>query len=405
VVTTAGGFLGSAVVSSNQPLAAIVNVTNRLNGGYGIAGGTAAAQYGGFDSNAVSASLSFPLAKAAFGPKTSAFYIQNAGSSSATFTAQFLMGSSLTDPAPVSYVYTSTALAPGQMAVIVAADAGAPSGRIGSLTVTSAQPLAGVVMEYETTTNPALILQATSGKGAANYDDVIAFPVVKKQLSGRSTGLQVQNVSNVQVTVDMAYQGAGGSCPSGTFNEPPVILQPKQSTTYLDSAVLPSGCLASAQASTSTPGGLLAGVVNEAFVPCSGGCVQRATMYSAFPASAATNTVVAPVFKEEFNGKRTGLSIQDVTGTGATATVTFKVGASTYTYNNLAVPAGGSVLLLDVNNTSVYPAGNWSGGLSLPNGSLAAVTVTANHPIIGIANEAPIGAVVQDNINYEAFNR
>jgi len=403
-VVAAATLIGSAVVSADQPIKAIVNVTNRQSGSNGIAGGTAAAQYGGVESPATT--ISFPLAKQQFGVKTSAFYIQNAGSADATFQAVFLMGTSLADPAPIPYTYTSPSLHVGQMAVVAASDAGVPNSRLGSLTVTSAQPLAGTVLEYETSTSPALILQGTTGLATADYSNRILFPVVKKQLGGRSTGLQVQNVSGAALTVNMTYHGAGGSCPSGTFNEPPVVLQPKQSTTYLDSPLLTAGCLASAEAATATPGGLLAAVVNEAFLPCSP-CTQRATMYRAFSSGAASTTVVAPVFKQDFGNKRTGLSIQNTSGSAATATVVFKVGASTYTYNNLAIPAGGSSLLLNMQNTGVYPDANWTGGAGgrLPNSSLAAVTVTANQTIIGIANEAPINGILQDNINYEAFNQ
>lgn len=394
------GFQGSAVVSSDQPLKAIVNVTNRQSGGYGIAGGTAAAQYRGVDSASTGTTLSFPLAKQAFGPKTSAFYIQNAGSANATFSASFLMGTSLTDPAPVSYPYTSGTLAPGQMAVIVAADASVPTGRIGSLTVTSTQPLAGTVLEYETSTAPAKILQGTIGFTPADYDAKILFPVMKKQLGGRSTGLQVQNVTGASVDVTMVYYGASGGCAGNVYTETLRTVAASASTTYLDPAVLPSGCLASAVA---TATGNIAGVVNESFQPCTGACVQRATIYSAFPANSATTKLVAPVFKEDFGSKRTGLSIQNVGNAPASATVVFQVGATAYTYNIASIPVNGSALLLDMSNTAVYPLANWT-GTALPNGSLAAVTVTANQPIIGIANEAPTGALVQDNINYEAFN-
>jgi hypothetical protein len=402
------GFQGSAVVSSDQPIRAVVNVTNRQSGSNGVAGGTAAAQYGGIDGSKTGTTISFPLAKSPFGIKETAFYIQNAGSASATFVATFLMGTSLTDPAPVTYVYTSpTSLAPGQMAVIIPADAGAPSGRIGSLRVTSAQPLAGTVLEYANNESPNLILQAATGIASADASTRILFPVVKKQLGGRSTGLQVQNVSGVSISVVMTYKGAGGTCPSGTFNESPVTLQPGQSTTYLDSALLTAGCLASAEASTTTPGGLIAGVVNESFLPLGAGQLQRSTTYGAFPSQNATNKVVAPVFKELFGSKISGLSLQNTGAGTATATVTFTVGTTNYVYQNLTIASGASATLLDMTNATVYPDANWVGGAAgrLPDGSLAAVTITANQPIIALINEAPTGSVVQDNINYEAFNQ
>lgn len=394
-------FVGSAVISSDQIVKAIVNVTNRKSGSNGIDGGTAAAQYRGIDDASTGKTLVFPLAKGDFNSKTTAFYIQNAGSVNTTFTATFLMGTSLTDLSPVSYTYTSPTLVPGQMAVIVPADASVPAGRIGSLTVTSTENMAGTVLEYETTTVPALILQGTTGFTDNDFDTRVLFPVVKKQLSGRSTGLQIQNVSANPVDVTVAYSGALGTCVGLSATEPVRTLQPKQSTTYLDSALLPAGCLASAEA---TATGEIAGVVNEAFLPCGAGCTQRATVYAAFPYGSATTKLVAPVFKEDFGSKRSGLTVQNVSSVDTTATVVFKVGTSTYTYNNLPIPAKQSKTLLDMSNTANYPVANWTGGSVLPDGSLAAVTITAGQPIIAIVNEAPTGSVVQDNINYEAFN-
>ena len=72
---TTAGFVGSAVVSSEQEVKAVVNVTNRKSGDFGIDGGTAAAQYRGISDASTGTTLVFPLAKAAFGPKTTAFYI------------------------------------------------------------------------------------------------------------------------------------------------------------------------------------------------------------------------------------------------------------------------------------------------------------------------------------------
>ena len=91
-------------------------------------------------------------------------------------------------------------------------------------------------------TAPAKILQGTTGFTPSDYDTRILFPVMKKALSSRSTGLQVQNVDAASVGVTMVYYGAGGTCPSGAFTETVRTLAPgKQSTTYLDPAILPAG--------------------------------------------------------------------------------------------------------------------------------------------------------------------
>ena len=81
--------------------------------------------------------------------KSTAFYIQNAGSSAASVTAVFKMDTGGT------YTHTVASVSPNKMVLINPADAGVPStggagGRnnIGGLTVSSAQPLAGTVFEY-----------------------------------------------------------------------------------------------------------------------------------------------------------------------------------------------------------------------------------------------------------------
>ena len=394
-------FMGSAVVSSDQPVKAIVNVTNRKSGANGVDGGTAAAQYRGTDDVSTGTTLVFPLAKANFRGKTTAFYIQNAGANAATFKADFLLGTSLTDASPVAFSYTSPSLASGQMAVIIPSDAGAGNELIGSLTVTSAEKMAGTVMEYETSTAPAKILQGTSGFTANDFDTRVLFPVVKNRFGSpatRSTGLQIQNVGAADVTVNITYKGALGTCPAGqSYTEAARTLKPKQSTTYLETGI-PAGCLASAEATVAS--GAIAAVVNESFQPCSG-CEQRATTYAAFPAKSATTKVVAPVFKEDLGGKRSGLTVQNVGNADATANLVFKTSGGTYTYQNLAIPAGQGVTLL---NLSTSAAGSWAGGNVIPDSSLAAVTITANQPIIGVVNEAPLPGTVQDNINYETFN-
>jgi hypothetical protein len=83
------GFVGSAVVSSDQPIKAIVNVTNNQSGSLGVAGGLAAAQYQGTE--VADTALYFPLVKHNRFGKTTAFYIQNAGTAAASVTAVFKM--------------------------------------------------------------------------------------------------------------------------------------------------------------------------------------------------------------------------------------------------------------------------------------------------------------------------
>lgn len=110
--TMPDGFIGSAIVSSDQPIKAIVNVTNLPVGSFGVTGGRAAAQYQGVDGSATGTTLFFPIAKGDYYDNTTTFYVQNAGSSAATATANFLMRTGAT------YNYTTPSIGPGQMAVL-----------------------------------------------------------------------------------------------------------------------------------------------------------------------------------------------------------------------------------------------------------------------------------------------
>jgi hypothetical protein len=192
--------------------------------------------------------------------------------------------------------------------------------------------------------------------------------------------------------------------------EPDVVLQPGELKVYLNSALLPNNCLASAVATAT--GGNIAATVNEAFMVTS--VAQRATIYAAYPAKTATTKLVAPVYKDGPNNgsgnKETGLSIQNVGTTTANVTLEFAEGANKYTYNT-TIAAGQSALFFKMFTVSLYPDANWTGGAAgrvAPN-KLYAVTVTSDQPIVGLANEAPVVVggtplVAQDNINYEAFN-
>jgi hypothetical protein len=82
-------FQGSSIVSSNQDIRAIVNLTNRSAGGWGDPNSSspAASQYQG----AITAgtTLIFLLAKNNYYGKTITYIIQNIGSSATTVNADF----------------------------------------------------------------------------------------------------------------------------------------------------------------------------------------------------------------------------------------------------------------------------------------------------------------------------
>lgn len=408
------GFQGSAVVSSDQPLNAIVNVTNRQAAGNGIAGGLAAAQYQGVNSPATQ--LRFPLVKRDHFGKTTTFSIQNAGSTAATATATFRVQAG-------EFSFTTPSIEPGRMVIINPAAAGVPSGNnvsLGSLTVTSSQPLAGVVSEHGSE-QPALQLQSTRAFTPQDGNAKAYAPIIKNEFFNRFTGLQVQNVSDDAVTINVTYKGGGGSCVGQEFTNSAANVAAGASHTFVHLVgqagnTMPTGCLASAEINaTGGTSPAIVAIVNEAFTSGylnggGNGGRQESTTYSAFAASSATTTVKAPLYKENSFDKGTGLQIQNVGAGQATNVVaTFVSSAGTFTTNPQTIPVGGALTLVELAkkpatfNGTPIPAGiSGSAGVF-------GVTITSDQPIVAIANEStyPFNAspLQQDKNNYEAFNQ
>jgi hypothetical protein len=403
------GFMGSAVVASTQDIRAIVNVTNRQAGSYGVSGGLAAAQYQGM--NAGDTTLNFPLAKNDFYGKTTTFYIQNAGSSAATASVTFYVGAN-------SYPYTTPSISPGAMVAVQPTDAGMTSGNtngLGSMKVSSTTSLAGVVLEHKTTENPGTLLQATRGFASGDADDLVFAPIIKNNYYDRFTGLQVQNVNasgNVDITV--TYSAVDGC--SGTFTDSATGVAPGTSHTFvhLTATDLPSGCLATAKVEVT--GGNVVAIVNESFVPGYAG-TQQSTTYSALPDVSATTKVSVPLYKEYSYGKWTGLQVQNVgSATASNVVLTFSGPTGTYVSNPLTIAPSAGVTFVDVR---LKPATFWNGTAMTPTAlgctasgcagnGVFGVTVTADQNVVAIANESPYPfaatLVNQDKNNYEGFN-
>jgi hypothetical protein len=412
------GFQGSAVVSSNSDIRAIVNITNR----YAVIGSdtfgdpntpsAAAGQYQGI--NEPDTTLVFPLVKYNSFSKTTSLYIQNAGSAAATAHVVFHMAAG-------DFTYDTPSIQPGAMAVVNPSATSMPSGNTakGSAVVTSAQLLAGTSLEYIQGEANATVVQATRGFTPAEYDTKLYAPTNKNNRGGRFTGLQVQNVSSGSIDVTVDYVGVGGTCVGKTFSDSHTGLAAGASWTF-PASVLDNDCNASA---TVTGTGNIVGIVNEsytsAFLASNPGRHQEATVYFCSPASKATNFISLPLYKEDANSKGTGLSIQNVSSSAAHVTVTFANSVGTFTSVQQTIASGAAQVFLDVRN---QPASFWNGTAMTPtllgcqptttkgcgaNGNFA-VLVSSDQPVVAIANEStyPVTAprISQDKSNYEGFN-
>jgi len=427
-------FEGSAIVSSAADIRAIVNVTNRISGTLGdpLTPSYAAAQYQGMLSP--DTTIRFPLFKNNQFNKSTTFYIQNAGSASATATVTFVV-----DTTGIAYPHTTPSIGPGQMVVVSPLNAGVPDNTKGGVSVTSTQPLAGVVLEHFTAEAHATVLQATRSLSASDYDNKLFAPTWKKNRLGRFTGMNIQNVEPVNsVNVTVTYYGLRGdpiTCVGVVFTDTKNGLEAGKAWTFsIASATIsppmPDNCAAAAVIQAT---GNIVGQVNEsytaAYLATHPGQQQESTVYYAIPENAATTVVSIPIYKEGTGNKYTGINVQNTSlTTDANVTLTFTNKSGTvYQTNPYTIAAGNSQSFQNLRlppgaTGTTVPAETWNGtemtlaALGCASATAACpgttsvfgVIINSDVPIVAMANEAtwPLTnpPFAQDKNNYEGFN-
>jgi hypothetical protein len=352
-----------------------------------------------------STTLNFPLAKQAFNGKTTTFYIQNAGSTATTMIATFRSSNGVSDGATI----TSPSIDSSRTWVLILAG-DINDGALGSLTVTSANALAGVVNEHPV--SDTTVLQATRGFGDSDAGTTISAPIFKQRFNGRSTGMQIQNTSSgaVDITMTVNYSGGGTGTATATgvaagasatfFNG--LIIGGAGGTYTIDDGL-------GAATFTADGSAELVGIVNE--TSDSGRLTQ--TTYSMSATSNATQTVNVPLYKETLSNKGSGIQVQNTSGTEATVQLELKLATSptatptTYTLSNAKIPAGFSGTFFVLNSADCIGCsdnGSWAGGNRPALGTFGGVRVTADQNVIVIVQETDFGGE-QDNKNYEGFNQ
>lgn len=375
------GFIGSIVTSSDQPLVALVNVTNRQAGGFGHPEGKGAAIYSGIDGANASTSLSFPLAKHDHFNKTTTFYLQNAGTAATTIDVTFTFNGN-------TYLYTTPSINPGHMVAVDPGMASVPGGdgQVGAMTLTASQPIAGAMLEHEHDAPVGKVLQGSSGFSPAELDQTAYCPTIKKHHFGRSSGLQVQNAHNAAQNITVDYVATDGSTYSTVVNN----VAPGASVTLLDDANITDPADTLLAATVTGASGPVAAIVNESQLPLPPGVTQTSTTYNCQSANTASTTLSYPAFKEGWFGRTTAIQIQNVGNSTANNVVmqfTDNEG-NVVTSNAQSISAGASSVFLCVSAS----AGLWNGS-SLNGSTLSGVIVTSDQPIIAVANEASWGTL------------
>ncbi len=388
------GFLGSIAASSDQQLAAQVNVTNRQAAGYGVAGGKAAAYYNGVNGDQTGTSWLFPLVKHNHFGKTTTFYLQNAGSAATTVDVEFVVGGS-------SYNYTTPSIDPGQMVAVEPGLAGVPAGNgnLGAMEATSSEPIAAVMLEHEHSASVAIVLQGSGGFINANLNSEVFCPLYKKNYFGRNSGMQVQNAHTAAQNVTVTFVAENGTEYTSTQNN----VAPGASVLFYEPAGVPNG-LFSARVEGSA--GNVAVVVNESELPLVS-ARQTSTTYACQASTSATNTVSYPAYKQNWFTRSTGMQVQNVGSADANNVVMTFVdnNGGTYTTNALSIDAGAALNIVNAHTMSI-----WSGA-SLPDSTLSGVIITSDQPIMVVSNESSWLGTSPDNgpnsfdkSNAEGFN-
>ena len=395
------GFVGSAVVSAEQPIAAVVNVANNPTG---PAGG----MYRGTDGSQVNKVIAFPLVKANFNNRTTTLYLQNASTGPTTIDVQFKMRNGQTYNKQYPNVPVNA------MVVVSPADANIPAQQFGGATATASGSgvLAGTALEHQTTAQVAENLAAYTGFTEANYDSTAYCPLVRNGHSGalQTTGIDVQNVSAAAQKIKVTYTYRIGNGPTQTkvVESADAVAPGVSFNFYAQNGTygMPVGALGAAKVEGSG-GGDVAAIVTDTGL---GRTPRRITAYACFPASVASAKVAMPQYKEFFNGNTSGINVQNVGNADATITIVYTAtnnGGATATFRNTVPLAPGA--LFPFYGVSGSPASVTvvSGNAAALNGSFGSAIITSTQPIVATQNESPDGSrpLQQDAKMYEGFNQ
>jgi hypothetical protein len=410
------GFQGSVVMSSSGPAVAIAQLNNNTSGNVGVTGGTARAGYQGTGADLAANKLFFPTVKNNFSGQSVGLFVQAAGTD-ANVSVKYTMrdGSTHTDskliPANKTYVFMPGAATPP----IQSCNGGNGDKCIGGAVVTSNQPIAGTIVEYQVGVAVAQYVLSTRALVPADAGPTVVAPTMKYDFNGATTGASVLNTdAAATATVDLTFVVTGVQKPCsvsvGAVRTDTITVAPGASQVVNGQqnniGGLPACTFFAMTASTANNGGEdIAVTVNESATK-NGNKVKA--VYTGFNTAGATATTFFPLEKENFNGQTTGLAFvnaHDSLSTKIDATYSGSCGTSVL--RTISVDPGEAVSLRQVyiqsNKFTVQSGGLPQSGCKY---SVSATAVTAGATIVGLGQEAPLSeGKPLDIFNLEGFNQ
>ena len=377
------GFIGSAVVSSDRPMACNVN-TQIVGSGVGTTTNPArAGTSSGVESANASTSIFAPqVMKSLAGTYNSYMAIQNTESSPLTVFVNYV------DRFGVAYPAARESFTiPGQTSHLFyqASNANLPANFLGGATITSTGKIAGVINFYNNGAS-AGATQFNSYTAFSSSANLLVAPRFVRNFYGYNGGLTIQNVgaapTNVKVTFTFAgtpyVMNTGAIAPGATFAPyaPNIaVLAPVDS--------LPVGSRFGSIVMQADPGGSIVAIVNE---DNRGTCNAAACpaippeqvgfsgSYNAVPQTSASATAFFIQVPRKAGGFFSGgFQFANTTGTATTCNITFP-SATVANQTGVGLAANGSLSYFAPNIPN------------LPDGFNSSVKVTCGQPIVGISN-------------------
>ena len=352
------GFQGSAVVQSDQPLAAITTLANDLTGLQYVSD----AYVGVTQPNTT---VFAPIVMANLGPWNTRISIQNAGSAPAPAYITYKQGGTTvptqqTNPIP-----------PGASVVVDQATSGL-NGFNGSAVITSTQPLAISVDEYKSTGG---LLVSYTAIPLSKASMTVYMPGYINVYGPWTTDFTIINTGSAAASVSVSFTGI-----STVLN----CSIPANGTLYLNPAVgnyggcsggpLPPNYYGAATVTATQPVVVAYNIANTL-----GGSGNRAIGYTGIP-PADTGTVMAvPLIENGYGAGQwvTTFSVQVLDGSSATVDLVYSgsVGGQPYSVTKSNQQVNGSRTFNQASDGHV------------PTGFLGSVKITSNKPIAVIADQ------------------
>jgi len=359
---------GSVMVMSDQPLGAVVQIQARNQNP------TSNGAYSGF--SAGGPSFYVPLVAknltTASGTGNSQIVVQNTGGSPTTVQFQFIGGGS-------TYTYTSPNIAPNasftcDLTTTCGASAGVPNNWVGSAVVSATASGGTIAVVSNFFTGDAL--QTFNAFSVTSPKTKWFVPLFTSRLpNSLSTPITVQNLSGNTIAVGGIQvvctpdAGATGFSPITKTNPAPVN---NNESFFLNPVIdksIPEGFAGSCVITAS------ANVV--AFVQMRFVATGEAAAYEAIPDGGTDTKVIVPLVAKRLpNGFSTAVTIQNLSSSAATVTLTYTPSSgSPITISGVTIPGNASL----IQNHRIQSG---PGAVpQLPDGWVGTLTVSSNTPI------------------------